>query len=37
MRDQAKRLHGFGPPQEISVHFLEPDPGLSDPQDYSSK
>jgi hypothetical protein len=37
LRNQAKRLHGFGPPQETSIHSLEPDPRLSDPQDYSSK
>jgi hypothetical protein len=35
--DQAKRLHDSGPPQETSIHSLEPDPRLSDPHDYSSK
>jgi hypothetical protein len=35
--DQAERLHGSRLPQETSVHSLEPDPRLSDPQDYSSE
>jgi hypothetical protein len=37
VQDHAKRLHRSGPPQETCVHSLEPDPRLSDPQDYSSK
>jgi hypothetical protein len=37
VRDQAKRLHGSEPPQETSIHSLEPEPRLSDPQDSSSK
>jgi hypothetical protein len=35
--NQAKRLHGSGPPQKTCVRSLELDPRLSDPQDYSSK
>jgi hypothetical protein len=35
--DQAKRLHGSGPPQGTCVHSLEPDPRFPDPQGYSSK
>jgi hypothetical protein len=37
VRDQAKQLHGSGPPRETSIHSLEPDPRLPNPQDYSSK
>jgi hypothetical protein len=37
VRDQVEQLLGSGPPQETSVHSLELDPRLSDPQDYSSK
>jgi hypothetical protein len=37
VRDQAKRLHSSGPPQETCVRSLELDPRLLDPQDYSSK
>jgi hypothetical protein len=37
VRDQAKRLHGSGQPQETGAHFPELDPRLSDPQNYSSK
>jgi hypothetical protein len=35
--DQAKRLHGSGPPQGMCVHSLESDPRFPDPQGYSSK
>jgi hypothetical protein len=37
VRNQAKRLHGSGPPQETCVHSLGPDPRFLDPQGYSSK
>ena len=30
VRNQAKRLHGSGPPQETCVHSLEPDPRFPD-------
>jgi hypothetical protein len=37
VQNQAKRLHGSGPPQETCVHSPEPDPRFLDPQGYSSK